>query len=68
MLEIYVLKCLFTLLQMFAFQFQGHEDETVTFQCDVLVCGEVTSGACFKVRVQRSAVKGEASGVTMTRR
>ena len=21
---------------------RGHEDETVTFQCDVLVCSEVT--------------------------
>ncbi|KAK3756494.1 hypothetical protein RRG08_061555 [Elysia crispata] len=33
-------------LQFFGFQFLGHEQEVITFECDVLLCGDVTSGSC----------------------
>ncbi|RUS74487.1 hypothetical protein EGW08_017762 [Elysia chlorotica] len=33
-------------LQFYGFQFLGHEQEVITFECDVLLCGDVSSGTC----------------------
>ena len=44
-------------LQFFGFQFLGHEQEVITFECDVLLCGDVTSGSCGEVRITNSAQK-----------
>ncbi|GFO39562.1 hypothetical protein PoB_006606700 [Plakobranchus ocellatus] len=33
-------------LQFYGFQFLGHEEEVITFECDVLLCGDITTGSC----------------------
>ncbi|GFR85217.1 hypothetical protein ElyMa_000690800, partial [Elysia marginata] len=33
-------------LQFYGFQFLGYEQEVITFECDVLLCGDITTGSC----------------------